>query len=80
MDICKLQKKAILIPTPGQTEQEYLAGHLYEQGWCLTVSQHEFSLNKALLQAKTFPFKIPNFKMDYYRKIIEQLISSLQNG
>jgi predicted glycosyltransferase len=26
MDLRKLNKKAILIPTPGQTEQEYLAG------------------------------------------------------
>lgn len=25
MDLCVLQKKALLIPTPGQTEQEYLA-------------------------------------------------------
>lgn len=28
MDLAKLRKKAILIPTPGQTEQEYLATHL----------------------------------------------------
>lgn len=28
MDLAALQKKAFLIPTPGQTEQEYLAKHL----------------------------------------------------
>jgi hypothetical protein len=27
MDLAKLGKKAIFIPTPGQTEQEYLAKH-----------------------------------------------------
>jgi len=80
MDICKLQKKAILIPTPGQTEQEYLAGYLYKQGWCLTIGQQEFSLKKALLQAKTFPFKIPVLNMDHYKKVIEQLVRSLQSG
>jgi len=30
MDLDKLKQKAILIPTPGQTEQEYLAIHLEE--------------------------------------------------
>ncbi len=76
MDICKLQKKAILIPTPGQTEQEYLAKHLYKQGWCLTVSQQEFSLNEALSKAHAFPFAIPAFDMNQYKKIIEQLGAS----
>ena len=28
MDIITLQKKSILVPTPGQTEQEYLAAYL----------------------------------------------------
>lgn len=80
MDIFKLQKKAILIPTPGQTEQEYLATHLYKQGWCLTLNQHEFDLNTALLQAQTFPFRIPAFNMDKYKKIIEQMVNALQGG
>ena len=31
MDLVLLEKKAILIPTPGQTEQEYLADHFFEQ-------------------------------------------------
>ena len=77
MDICKLQKKAILIPTPGQTEQEYLAKHLYQQGWFLTVSQQKFNLQKALLQAKTFPFAIPAFDMNQYKKIVEQFAATL---
>ena len=28
MDLYKLEKNAILVPTPGQTEQEYLAKYL----------------------------------------------------
>ncbi len=77
MDICKLHKKAILIPTPGQTEQEYLAKHLYKLGWCLTMSEHEFSISKAFLKAKSFPFAIPAFNMDQYKKIVEQFASTL---
>ena len=32
LDLVSLNASAILIPTPGQTEQEYLARHL--EGWC----------------------------------------------
>ena len=32
MDLHKLGKNAILIPTPGQTEQEYLANYLAKKG------------------------------------------------
>lgn len=31
MDLLALQRKALLVPTPGQTEQEYLAEHLKEE-------------------------------------------------
>ena len=78
MDICKLQKKAILIPTPGQTEQEYLALHLSEQGWCITFNQNNFSLNPAIEKAKTFPFQIPAFDMNGYKKVITDFIKTLE--
>lgn len=79
MDVFKLQKKAILIPTPGQTEQEYLAKHLAKQGWCLTVEQHEFNLQASLKQANFFPFKFPDLSMDGYKKIIENFLSDIQS-
>lgn len=75
MDICKLHKKAILIPTPGQTEQEYLASHLYKQGWCLTVEQDVFNLHEVLHRASNFPFNLPTFVTDTYKKVVEDFIS-----
>ncbi len=33
MDLMTLGKKAVLVPTPGQTEQEYLANHLKTNGF-----------------------------------------------
>jgi len=48
MDLAVLGKKAILIPTPGQTEQEYLAKHLTDKKIYYSVSQSEFDLEKAL--------------------------------
>lgn len=43
MDLAGIGKKAILIPTPGQTEQEYLADFLTQQN--LFVSQHQDALD-----------------------------------
>ncbi|HEY4149078.1 MAG TPA: glycosyltransferase, partial [Chitinophagaceae bacterium] len=51
MDTLPLGKKCIFIPTPGQPEQEYLAGYLAAKGWCCTASQHDFSLSSLLEQA-----------------------------
>jgi UDP-N-acetylglucosamine transferase subunit ALG13 len=39
MELISLNCSALLVPTPGQTEQEYLALYLSEKGWFSTVSQ-----------------------------------------
>ena len=52
MDLAALHKKAILIPTPGQTEQAYLAQQLAAQGLASTVAQSKFSLSESIAQAK----------------------------
>ena len=53
MDLAKLQKKAILIPTPGQYEQEYLARRLFKQGRMLFVTQENFTISD-LPEAQNF--------------------------
>lgn len=50
MDLLALGKTATLIPTPGQTEQEYLAEYLTGKGWFSTVSQDK--LNENILPLK----------------------------
>ena len=52
MDLAALQQKAILIPTPGQTEQEYLAAYLSKKKYCIAVSQEDFGLKSILSAAK----------------------------
>jgi len=42
MDLAALQKKAFFIPTPGQTEQEYLAKRLKEKGIAPYSKQGDF--------------------------------------
>jgi predicted glycosyltransferase len=41
MELVSLNCTALLIPTPGQTEQEYLAEYLSEKGWFTTMRQSE---------------------------------------
>ena len=56
MDIAALQKKSILIPTPGQTEQEYLADHLMKKKFSFCVKQNNFSLSENIQEAKRFEY------------------------
>lgn len=73
MDLMKLKKKSILIPTPGQTEQEYLAKHLMQQTFAYTVNQHNFDLEKALSAAKSFPYSFP--VLDDDNALLKKLLS-----
>lgn len=64
MDLAVLQKKSILVPTPGQTEQEYLAGHLTKEGTALCLPQPTFSLPDALKLSYSFPYRFVPLKKD----------------
>lgn len=54
MEMVSLNCTALIIPTPGQTEQEYLAKYLSEKGWFNTITQSElkgrisFGMNKPM--------------------------------
>lgn len=54
MDLVAMNKKAILIPTPGQTEQEYLANLYKNQQIFYTQAQSEFELAKAISESKKY--------------------------
>ncbi|MBN1893609.1 hypothetical protein JW906_03895 [bacterium] len=57
MDLAASGKKAILLPTPGQTEQEYLARHVRESGLFFSLEQKNLDLKKALKEADAFYMK-----------------------
>ena len=48
MDLVKLDKKAFLIPTPGQYEQEYLAKKLKSDGLFPFATQDDFVIENLL--------------------------------
>ena len=54
MDLAALGKKAILVPTSGQTEQEYLAKYHQEKGCFYSQTQPEFDLIKALKESANY--------------------------
>ncbi|MBU3745397.1 MAG: hypothetical protein FGM61_12785 [Sediminibacterium sp.] len=57
MEILCLQKKSILIPTPGQTEQMYLAKKLREQKLACSFIQENLDWSKVMLEAASFPYQ-----------------------
>jgi UDP-N-acetylglucosamine:LPS N-acetylglucosamine transferase len=66
MDLTALGSKALLIPTPGQTEQELLAQHFHDQGVFMMQWQHEINLESAL--EKMHNFKGKNMKKSQFPK------------
>jgi len=75
MDLIKLKQKAILVPTPGQPEQEYLADHLHKQNLFFSASQDKFDLKESLKSAMQFNFKIHDEDMNIYKKVINDFIN-----
>lgn len=54
MDLVVTGRKAILVPTPGQTEQEYLAAYLKHKKIFFSVSQKDFDLDTALTNSADY--------------------------
>jgi UDP-N-acetylglucosamine transferase subunit ALG13 len=53
MDLALLNKQCIFVPTPGQTEQEYLVDALSAENMVYGVRQDKFNLEAALASVKT---------------------------
>ena len=64
MDIYALGKKAMFIPTPQQTEQEYLAKYHEELGNFHYVNQNELDLSENLKQAKEYRGPDKNYALE----------------
>jgi uncharacterized protein (TIGR00661 family) len=73
-------KRALLIPTPGQTEQEYLSRYYSEMGWFHSVAQGKLDLKRDIDTVKemagfpAMPGSVENEKR-LYEEIIEKSLS-----
>lgn len=77
MDLVKKKKKAILVPTPGQPEQEYLADNLSNNGIFLSCNQETFKLTDMLEKLSNFPFAFPDIDMQTYKTEIDKSLTDL---
>lgn len=73
MDLVALGKQAVFIPTPGQTEQEYLAEYYFQHGMFLRMFQQNFDIKAALEQMDNFP----GLKKDFDPRILKERIGKL---
>lgn len=79
MDLVALRKKAIIIPTPGQTEQEYLGAYLHKAGIFYTVKQKGFEISRVLKISQQFPYHSLPVKGEYsrYEQVIDNWLETL---
>ena len=75
MDLTALGKDAIFVPTPGQTEQEYLAEYFMEQKVFFSMTQDEFNLINAIEQSDAYN----SIKLNYNPSLLDERIEDLFN-
>jgi UDP-N-acetylglucosamine transferase subunit ALG13 len=74
MELVSLGCSALLIPTPGQTEQEYLAKSLSAKGWFSSMSQHDLKEKTDLLSPRAV---LPSGIEQESRRLLEIALAEL---
>lgn len=73
MDLYHLRTPAVLVPTPGQTEQEYLARHL-NNGSFKSINQKKFMLEQAIESGATLKKPGQPRNRDLFKKAVDKVI------
>jgi uncharacterized protein (TIGR00661 family) len=73
MDIVTVGKRAIFVPTPGQTEQEYLARYLMDKKIFFSVDQCHFDLTYAIQMSVNYPGMVLTNDYEVLRERIENI-------
>ncbi len=77
MDLVVLNQKACFVPTPGQTEQEYLARLMKDRGWFNYEDQESFDITNILSTSNAYaPPKLPD-ATQRLKIVVENWIMSL---
>ena len=77
MDLLTVKKNAILVPTPGQTEQEYLGQYLHEKKWMYSVAQKNFNLQTAMNDFKKAELVVPEIPRTNLHDVIQVFLNEL---
>jgi len=79
MDLVALGKKALLVPTPGQTEQEYLAKYYMDQKISVAQSQGALDLKRGIQDAVASKgFGTFDFSLDSLHQILDGFIEKIK--
>ena len=76
MDLASMGKKAVFVPTPGQTEQEYLAKLFEDRKEHMALSQRKFDLPSAIKKSEEYSGFQPR-KFDAFKPAVDAFITSL---
>ncbi len=74
MELVSLGISALFIPTPGQTEQEYLAEYMAQKGWFTMVTQKDLDEKFVIPNS---PGKMPEGIIDESRRLLEIALKEL---
>ncbi len=78
MDLAALGKKAIFIPTSGQTEQEYLAATLMKKKVAFSMPQNKFNLATAWQETKRYSgFTSSHDEKHLLEKMLDEILGKL---
>ena len=81
MDLARMRKSAILVPTPGQPEQEYLAQRCEHQQWATVSNQQVLDVEDVFGKASHSNRKIPDSRSganDSLRSAVERFLFFLE--
>jgi len=74
MDLLAMHKKAVLIPTPGQTEQLHIANHLEKRGWFTVQQQETLQLRQGIAKARSMSTDhLPHFQFEGFKQAFSSL-------
>lgn len=76
MDLAAMGKKAVFVPTPGQTEQEYLAQFFDEREQHVALSQRKFDLPLAIRKSEGYLGFKPQTS-DAFKPSVDAFLNSL---
>ncbi len=78
MDLCVLGKKAILVPTPGQTEQEYLARFFMKKRIFYSQIQQNLNICEAIKKTEEYDGLIIKENVSLLNVRIDELLENIR--
>lgn len=74
MELVSLDRRAVLVPTPGQSEQEYLADRMASRYGFVHASQRQFCLSEAVSKLSESGDGMPSVRLELLEEAVEGLV------